>query len=355
MSETSKKTRLAADTHSDGQQEIVAADTTSAAVQVHGEQTALAATAVLGAGVQNVSPEDISRQAIPSAAYGDFVRQVGLAVADAQKALDTNSVNAAKELANTTVPALIALNQVINEDGEIEKVEPVIQQDARLIQYIQPTFYQFRTVQMFAKFDVSDFQSDGTTKISSSRSNFGFNSRFNAASGLNALFGGINGGFNQTFNTSSSNTEINSEFESASSRGTSYMYADLRPRTDTRFPPPIVATQGPRLTMSAAANALTAPEGDTAETEMDITVTIFKKGGFSNANNKSVDLVLNGPGLLTASTVALAAVANDPQRLSGTVKLKRRKADASGTATIRATLGGLTAVVTIDFPAPPPA
>jgi hypothetical protein len=330
--------------------------TTDAAMAVHEGQTELAARAlgVDGALASATTADDISSQTIPSAAYGDFVRQVGLAVADAQKALDDNSVAAAVKLANTQVPALIALNQVVNEDGEIERVEPVIQQDARLIQYIQPTFYQFSRVQMFARFDIRDFESDGSTKIQSSRTSFGANANFRASSGLAALFGGVGGGSSTSFNTTSSGTEIDSEFNSSSASGTSYMFAELRPRTDTRFPAPIIATQGPRLSMAAAANTLPAPLGDDAAT-MEITITLFKKGGFGNANNKAVDLVLNGPGQLSNSSVALAPVANDTQRLSGKVSLSRRKADLAGTATIRATLGGLTAVVTVDFPAAPPA
>lgn len=293
--------------------------------------------------------EDVSNAALPSAAYGDFVRQVGLAVADAQKALDENSVKAAVKLAATKVPALIAMNQIINEDGELEKVEPVIQEDASLIQYIQPTFYQFSRVTMFARFNVSKFETDGTTKVESASRRTSVGGGFSANGGfLGSLFGGASADFRASNVSNRSSSQVDSEFESASSSGTSSMLAVLEPRTDTRFPAPLIATQGPKLTMSAGANSLPAVVDGTPQTTQ-VTITLFKKGGFSNSNNKTVDLLLDGPGLLSTASVVLAPVVNDPQRLRGSVTLSRRTGDAVGSATIRATLGGLSAVVGVDF------
>jgi subtilisin family serine protease len=332
--------------------DLVAADTTNAAVVVHNTGADLAARAVgVGELVEDTTADNIAQQTIPSSAYGDFVRKVGLAVADAQKALDENSVSAALKLAETNVKTLVAMNQVVNEDGEIETVRAEVQ-DLPLIAHIQPTFYQFSRVQMFARFDIRDFESDGTTKIQSSRSAFNAGASFRASSGLSALFGGISGGASTNFSSSNSNTQVDSEFNSSSSAGTSFMFAEMRPRTDTRFPAPIIATQGPRLTLSAAANTLPPPAANATST-VDISVTLFKKTGFSS-DNKIVDLVLAGPGQLAASTISLTFVPNTNQtRMQGTITLTRRSNDPAGTAVVRATLGTLTSVVSIDFPAPP--
>jgi hypothetical protein len=330
--------------------DMVLADVTSAAIAVTQNQLDLAAQ-VHGVPAIPVEAEveDVSGAALPSAAYGDFVRKVGLAVADAQRALDENSVNAAVKLAQTKVPALIAMNQIINEDGELEKVEPVIQQDASLIQYIQPTFYQFSRVTMFARFNVSKLETDGTTKIQSSVSRSSTSGGAKVSGGFfGALFGGASAGIQSSTSRAGASSQVDSEFESASSSGSSSMLAVLEPRTDTRFPAPLIATQGPKLTMSAGANSLPAVVDNVPQTA-SISITLFKKGGFSNANNKTVDLILDGPGLLSTSSVVLAPVVNDPQRLRGTVTLSRRAGDAVGSATIRATLGGLTAVAGVDF------
>lgn len=335
----------------------LAVDTLGAAVSVSQHNSDLAAQAVtLNAVPVEAEVEDVSAAALPSAAYGDFVRKVGLAVADAQKSLDENSVAAAIKLAETKVPALIAMNQVINEDGELEKVEPVIQQDASLIQYIQPTFYQFSRVTMFARFDVSKFEADGTTKVASSSNRTSVGGGVSANGGFfGALFGGASADFRASNVSANASTQVDTESESARSSGSSYMLAVLEPRKDTRFPRPLIATQGPKLLLATAANSIPPGDQNNPATPINITITLFKKGGFSNTNNKTVDIVLSGPGALSSGSITLAPVNNDPQRLQGTVTLTRRASDRPGTANLRATLGGLTASASVDFPAPLPA
>jgi subtilisin family serine protease len=340
-------------------------DTTNAALSVTSEMAGLAGRSmgVPPARTEDaVRPDYVSGQALPSSSYGKFIRRVGLAAADAQKSLDENSVESAIALAETEVPALIAMNQVVNEDGEIEQVEPVVQENARLIQYIQPTFYQFRTIRMFARFNVSSFDASGETNITSARSGRNdYYGRASASGRAESTFLGIGIGGGRASGSSSfegggsfdrdSSTSVDSSFEAARSSGYSYMYAELTPRTDTRFPSPIVAVQGPRLTLSASANDLPAPAADaTSPATLELTVTMFKKDGFRQPTGKTVEFQLNGPGILGASSIVLTPVQGDNKRLQGTVILSRRASDSSGTATITASIGTLVSSLSVDFP-----
>lgn len=319
--------------------EAILAANTDAAVATTAIMADLAGTDVLPPARATAMPPDVSGAALPSKAYGEFVKEVGLAVAMSQKALDENSRDIALALANTNVPALIALNQVVTEDGEIESVTPVIQSDAKLIQYIQPTFYQWSRVTLFARFDVQSFQANADTKITS---NVNIN-----ASGSGSVSGGLfRGSANvQTNFNSQVDTNVDASFATAQSSGSSYLLAVLEPRTDTRFPPPILAVQGPRLRLIASKQSVAV--ADTVPVEL--IVTLFKKDGFRSTAGKTVELDKQGPGTLSVSDVTISAVPDDTTRMRGTVLLTRAAGDSGGTVTIRASLGTLTTSVTITY------
>lgn len=339
--------------------EIAEVDTTNAALDVHKGQTDMAARAMglPTALVEDVTPDNVTAQALPSAAYGQFVRRVGLAVAAAQSALDDNSVEAAQKLAAVKVPALIAMNQVVNENGELVSVDPIVQ-DVSLIQYIQPTFYQFRTVQMFARFDVSSFDSSGETNISSSADGTNSaNSRSNSNGSVGASFLGIpvgsvgvGGGSSNASNSSfsrDSETDISTDFSSARSSGTSYMYAELRPRTDTRFPRPLLVRQGPQLSIRPDKTSLNA-----ANEVATLTISLTGKGITLNQTSR-VEVALDGPGTLSASGSITLTNAADGNGRTATLTLTRSATDPVGTAVIRITLGIMNASASIRFPALP--
>lgn len=324
--------------------------TTQAAVDTTSMMTDLVVTPMEAVGTDAVPP-DISQQTIPSKAYGDFVREVGLAVAEAQKSLDENSVSSALKLAETEIPALIALNQVVNEDGEIESVTPVVQKDAKLIQYIQPTFYQWSRVTMFARFDIKDFKANAATEIQSTVRTSSSSSRLGGSFGFSSLFsGGLSGGFNQGSSSVSSDTSTESAVDVATAQGTSFMLAELRPRTDTRFPAAIIAVQGPQLSASATATSLPAPTDPAVPSQLSVSLTLFKKDGFKETGGKTVDVRLDGSGELSASSVALSPVVGDAKRLTGSVTLRRRTGDTPGTSTVRASIGTLNSSLAVNFP-----
>lgn len=84
----------------------------------------------------------------------EMVMKLGLGIAEAQKALDENSVETAKMLAETTVPLVMAVTQTIAADGTVSftNADPV---DVSLLQIgLLPTFYQFSEATIDVTMDI---------------------------------------------------------------------------------------------------------------------------------------------------------------------------------------------------------
>jgi hypothetical protein len=84
----------------------------------------------------------------------DMVAKLALGIAEAQRALDENSVETAEALAETTVPLVLAVTQIINADGSVSftNADPV---DVSLLQIgLLPTFYQFAEATIEVTMDI---------------------------------------------------------------------------------------------------------------------------------------------------------------------------------------------------------
>jgi hypothetical protein len=75
--------------------------------------------------------------------FPEMVLKLALGIAEAQKALDENSVETAKALGETTVPLVFGITQTIAANGDVSFTDtPPI--DVSLLQIgLLPTFYQF--------------------------------------------------------------------------------------------------------------------------------------------------------------------------------------------------------------------
>jgi hypothetical protein len=87
-------------------------------------------------------------QALLDVPFPEMVAKMGLAIAEAQMALDLNSMRTAQALANTTIPAgtvVVAIKETVNADGNVTNTEVLYNdQEMPLLVYgINPTFYAF--------------------------------------------------------------------------------------------------------------------------------------------------------------------------------------------------------------------
>jgi hypothetical protein len=99
----------------------------------------------------------------------EMVLKLGLGIAEAQRALDQNSVETAKMLAETTVPLVMAVTQTIAADGTVSftNADPV---NVSLLQIgLMPTFYQFSEATIEVTMDIKTTTSRETNiKVSAS-------------------------------------------------------------------------------------------------------------------------------------------------------------------------------------------
>ncbi len=99
----------------------------------------------------------------------EMVMKLGLGIAEAQRALDENSVATAKILADTKIPLVLAMTQIIAADGTVsyEQSDPI---DVSLMQIgLLPTFYQFAEATIEVTMDIKTTMSTETNiKVSAS-------------------------------------------------------------------------------------------------------------------------------------------------------------------------------------------
>lgn len=92
----------------------------------------------------------------------DMVTKLALGIAEAQRALDENSVETAQILADTEIKVVPALTQTIDEDGSVsfEAAEAV---DMSLLQVgLNPAFYQFAESSIEVTMDIKTTTSQET-------------------------------------------------------------------------------------------------------------------------------------------------------------------------------------------------
>ncbi len=122
----------------------------------------------------------------------EMVLKLSLGIAEAQRALDENSCQTAKMLAETTVPLVMAVTQTISAEGAVSftNADPI---DVSLLQIgLMPTFYQFSEATIEVSMDIKTTTSTETNiKVSSSaKAGFGcFSASINVDASHNRKFG----------------------------------------------------------------------------------------------------------------------------------------------------------------------
>jgi len=104
----------------------------------------------------------------------EMVMKLGLGIAEAQRALDENSVETAQMLAETTVPLVMAVTQTIDADGTVSFTNSDAI-DVSLLQIgLMPTFYQFSEATIEVTMDIKTTSSRETNVKVSAKAKAGF-------------------------------------------------------------------------------------------------------------------------------------------------------------------------------------
>lgn len=218
-------------------------------------------------------------------AFGDLVKQVGMAVAQTQRRLNETCAATANSLATTTVDVIAVQATEYNEDGTV-KDNRNITMPLPLVNFIDPVNYEMATVHLQGVFQASEFKAANLTTTDASRYNGstslhlgGWFSGPSAGSGVqqaaNAALNGSGGSYNYA-SQGNTHTESGSATQQAYEFGQVRMNAEMIPRDDIGVPKPNHIVRGPSLLL-VPQELKTEPVTPTAEhplTERSIIVKV---------------------------------------------------------------------------------
>ena len=93
----------------------------------------------------------------------DMVTKLALGIADAQRALDENSIETALTLADTTIDVVPAITQTISSTGEVSFTQADTIEMSLLQVGLNPTFYQFQEASIEVTMDIKTTTSTETS------------------------------------------------------------------------------------------------------------------------------------------------------------------------------------------------
>jgi hypothetical protein len=255
-------------------------------------------------------------------ALGSFVKSVGLAVAEAQAALDKTLVETTEALSKQNVKVVAVFEQEFDDQGNMLKGNPVVLEQP-LAAYILPTAYQWERVYLEADMNVAEFNAKNGLNIKRTSFTFGADARVSGGA-LGGLFSG-GGGFDTRFTTSNTNLAASTSNDQAA--GKLHLEATLTPRGDLQLPRPFVVQKGPQITLSAGTieditePSTTTPPGPATVVGRKATINVLSltKTGAGNQNNLVVAVE---PASLSVSSDPGAFKPNDKGELTLTVERK---------------------------------
>ncbi len=188
-------------------------------------------------------PVDVGQELL-NVPFGEMIKEMALAIAEAQLELDLNSIQVATTLAQTELDAntvVIAIEEKVNDDGDVIETTPVLNpQPLSLLAFgLNPTFYQFSESIIDVKMEI--------TMRSSREFDFETNTNFSVRNKLTVKGGFQTGGLAsflvgkakssiENTTTTAFSTTINARYKnkfSVEAHGTSQLKTTLLP-----VPPP---------------------------------------------------------------------------------------------------------------------
>lgn len=232
-------------------QATIPAGLTSALANVTPTDVVNLATQIVGLGTETQAAQTL--QAVTSAeanvtneiadagpAFGTFLRSIGMAVADTQKALDMSMVQTAEALSKQSVKIAAVFEQVVDDTGELG-ASKVHMLDMPLITLVTPNALSFTQVHVTADMEVEEFTNAKGLQIKKNHTDFNLN-----AKAKYSMFGGFGASGGTNLNVTSDGHEENTSDASDKAAGKLHMEATIEPR-EIPIPQPFVVQKGPRL------------------------------------------------------------------------------------------------------------
>lgn len=244
-------------------------------------------------GAVTASESDITKELLEgNPAFGSFIKTVGLAVAEAQTALDKNMVATAKAISETQIDVIAVFEQRLKDDDGMMDEGIVHLQKLPLINYLMPTAYNWSKVFLQADMYVSEFNNahgfniKGKTKTAAGGLSFG--------GGFGFALGGAYADFSQN---------VDASYSQDYAAGKLHMEATLEPRKEIELPKPFVLQKGPQLKATVGKREDIDKDGKPTMVpaqivgrQVSITVTLKLSNG-DPAANKTVEMSVDNPAL----------------------------------------------------------
>jgi hypothetical protein len=106
--------------------------------------------------------------------FPDMVAKLAMGIAQAQHALDENSVNTAVILADTEIEVVLAVTQTIDEDGTVSFSQAPKTAISLIQMGLLPTFYQFSEASIEVSMDIKTTTSTETNVKVAAEAKVGF-------------------------------------------------------------------------------------------------------------------------------------------------------------------------------------
>jgi hypothetical protein len=188
--------------------------------------------------------------------FGDFLKSVGLAVAETQEKLDETFRKTAEALSKQEINIVAVFEQQIDNDGRMTKGE-MHQTSVPLISYVMPTIQEISRCEISADMKVSEFSSGNAFQIQGKSQSF--------STGVNGSFGMFGGSVSGhvSYGQSSAEASGGSNYAQDSAAGSMHLEATIQPRENVQLPKPFITQKGPALKLTLdSVKAIEVEEGE---------------------------------------------------------------------------------------------
>lgn len=175
--------------------------------------------------------------------FGDFLKSVGLAVAETQEKLDETFRKTAEALSKQQIDVIAVFEQEIDDDGRMKAGKPHVQK-LPLINYITPTIQEISHCSLSADMKVREFSSGNGFKIQGKTTS--------ASAGVSGSWGMFGGGVrgHASFGHTSTEASGGSGYTEDTAAGSMHLEATIQPRESVKLPQPFVLQKGPALKLT---------------------------------------------------------------------------------------------------------
>ena len=241
---------------------------------------------ILGAG------EDAAKRLGEGApVFGQVLKNIGLAVAESQKALDEGVITGIKKLNDTKIKVVTQVVQELNDDGlpDASKTQ-LVTNELSVLNFFVPTFHEWKNVELSMDLSVGEFDATQGVKFHAEQESTSV-----GAGGSKSAWG-FSGWFSASHSQSEQTVNVESSQDVSWSSGQVRVSALLGPRRTGKFPTPATVEIAPQIYVTQGAISEQKTDEVVTSRAVDVMIEIRKRDG--SKMQEGVPIVVESGGLL---------------------------------------------------------